>query len=267
VAPPGAAAGTRARGHRFAGHGGLGRLVRFARTDVAPVPLFGPPVALPLVALRLVTRAPVARRGRVAAGRRRLLHRRDGGVVVLAARRGHRQGLVDALAEARVAVLVVRGRSVRRAGDFARLGFRGPLTGLGFAGLRLVARRRRGLARELVRVAPRPPGRLDLLVPDRRDRQVVAVGGRRLRHRAGRRGLVDLVLVVVRQRLLHGLGPVVDVDARAAFDDVVEHEVGSAVGGQHVADVQEPVDAPAEGDERGADARLDVDDLALVDVA
>ena len=60
---------------------------------------------------------------------------------------------------------------------------------------------------------------------------------------------------------------VVDVDARTALDHVLEREVGTTVGGQHVGDVQEAVDPTTERHERGADAGLDVDDLSLVDVA
>ncbi len=88
------------------------------------------------------------------------------------------------------------------------------------------------------------------------------VGGRRF---AATRGRV-VVLLVVDQRLLHRLGAVVDVDPGAALDHVVEHEVRASVGRQHVADVQEAVDPPTERDEGRADAGLDVDDPALVDV-
>ena len=80
-------------------------------------------------------------------------------------------------------------------------------------------------------------------------------------------GLAVTVIFFVGERLLHRLGAVIDVDAGATFDHVLERKVVAAVGGQHIGDVQEAVRPATERHECGADARLDVDDLALVDVS
>ena len=75
-----------------------------------------------------------------------------------------------------------------------------------------------------------------------------------------------IVIVVVRQRLLHGLRAIVDIDAGTAFDHIFEPELWATVRGQHIADVQEAVDSTSKRHKRRPDRRFDVDDFAFVDV-
>ena len=100
----------------------------------------------------------------------------------------------------------------------------------------------------------------------RRSGSVVVIGVRRLGTiRLSSRGRAVVVLVVC-ERLLNRLRSIIDVDTSAAFDHILELKVGATVGRQHVADMQEAVDATAKADKRRADARLDVDNFALIDV-
>jgi hypothetical protein len=75
------------------------------------------------------------------------------------------------------------------------------------------------------------------------------------------------VLHRVGERRADGIGAVVAGDPGAPLGDVAQLEVVTRVRREHVRRVQEAVGPAAERDERRADARLDVDDSSLVDVA
>jgi hypothetical protein len=82
----------------------------------------------------------------------------------------------------------------------------------------------------------------------------------------GRRRLLVLVVRVL-EHCAHDVRSILARRPRPPLQHIDQGEVVAGVVGQHVGRVQEAIGRAAEADERRADARLDVDDPPLVDVA